>query len=206
MGEFLMAKMYFRYGAMGASKTANLLMVAHNYEEQGRNVLLFKPAADIRWGQSEIVSRAGDLRHKCLILGADENPKEIVNQYKDIACILVDEAQFLSKEQVKEFSQIVDNNGIPVICYGLKNSFKEGTLFEGSSALLYYADAIEEIKTICVCCNKKATMNLRIVNGDPVYDGNLIQMGDTKISEEFYLPVCRHHYHSPDEIKAYLNK
>lgn len=207
-----MAKLYFRYGAMGASKTANLLMVAHNYESQGRTVVLIKPSADTRWSKDEIVSRAGGMKHKCLPVSPERNIATMlealpeVSKLWDVACILVDEAQFLTTKQVQELASFVDDFNIPVICYGLKNSYKEGVLFEGSAALLYYADAVEEIKTICVFCHKKAIMNLRVVNGEPVYDGDLIKIGDTEISEEFYLPVCRSHYHSPETVKEFLSR
>jgi thymidine kinase len=110
--------------------------------------------------------------------------------------IIIDESQFLTKEQVKQLAYICDNFNIPIICHGLKNSYLDGELFEGSAALLYYADKIEETKNICKC-GRKATMNLRILNGKPIYDGNIINCGDTKPTDDYYIPVCRKHYFEP---------
>ena len=200
-----MAKLYFRYGAMNCSKTANALMVIHNYEEQGKKVLVFKPSIDIRSANEKIESRIG-ISHDCIDIDKDFNTFEYLNDQlymynEKISCIIVDESQFLTKYQVLQLSQVVDYFNIPVICYGLKNSYVDGELFCGSRALLYYADTIEEIKNVCTYCNKKATMNLRILNGKPIYDGNTVNCGDTKESEDYYVPVCRKHYYKP-EIKG----
>ena len=200
-----MAKLYFRHGAMDSSKSANLLMAAYNYKKQGKIALIFKPSIDSRSEKGYVESRIG-IRSECIDFSSDadltllleKECKAIESGRPD--CILVDECQFLTKKQVLQLVHIVDKMDIPVICYGLKNSFIPGKLFEGSEALLYYSDSIEEIKTVCTFCDKKATMNLRIVGGKPVYNGNEITVGDTeKNCQEYYIPVCRKHFLSPPE-------
>ena len=189
-----MAKLYFNYGAMQSSKSANLLMVAHNYESQGKEVLLLTPAIDDRRDVGVIHSRVG-IESYAYAIFEEDNLLDIVNEDlkegMEINCILVDESQFLTREHVIQLSEIADYFKIPVMCYGLKNDF-QNRLFEGSEALLLYADKIQEIKTICAkdSCGKKAIMNLRLNDGAPVYDGEQIQIGD-----EEYVPVCRKHYH-----------
>ena len=197
------AKLYFKYGTMDSSKSLNLLATAHNYESQGKKVLLLKPNLDTRSKNGRIESRAG-LSKQCIDIDKDTNlitlfrvlNRTINDPYH---CILVDESQFLTKVQVKQLAKIVDTYDIPVVAFGLKNSYIDSELFEGSQALLYYADKIEEIKTVCTCdgCNKKATMNLRIVDGEPVYNGEIINCGDTKPDSDYYIPVCRKHYYNP---------
>lgn len=192
-----MAQLYFYYGAMQSSKSANLLMVAHNYRSQDKKVILMTPSIDDRNGVGVISSRTG-MEEKAIPLGPEESvysalKSELIDSNgdrKNIHCILVDEAQFLTAEQIKSLSIIVDSFNIPVMCYGLKNDF-QNNLFEGSEALLLYADKIVEIKTICAKeeCGKKAIMNLRLSDGKPVYEGSQIQIGD-----EEYVPVCRKHY------------
>lgn len=192
-----MAQLYFYYGAMQSSKSANLLMVAHNYRSQDKKVILVTPSIDDRSGVGVISSRTG-MEEKAIPLGPEESvysalKSELIDSNgnrKNIHCILVDEAQFLTAEQIKSLSIIVDSFNIPVMCYGLKNDF-QNNLFEGSETLLLYADKIIEIKTICAKeeCGKKAIMNLRLSDGKPVYEGIQIQIGD-----EEYLPVCRKHY------------
>lgn len=192
-----MAQVYYMYGAMNSSKSASLLMVAHNYESQGKDVLLFTPAIDNRKEVGVIHSRVGIESHAYAILEED-NIKSIVEKYlKDNAphkvhCVLVDESQFLTKEHVLQLTGVADELGIPVMCYGLKNDF-QNNLFEGSEALLLYADKIQEIKTICAkeSCGKKAIHNGRLHNGKLVYHGNQIEIG----GDERYVPLCRKHYH-----------
>lgn len=195
-----MAKLYFRHGAMDSSKTANLLMVAFNYRKQGKNPLILKPAYDVRSAQGYVESRLG-VKEECVDVAHNKDLYELISKLtsdKRIDCILVDECQFLKKQQVLQLVRVVDELKIPVICYGLKNSFIPGEIFEGSLALLYYAESIEEIKTVCSFCDKKATMNLRIVDSNPVYVGEKITVGDTKKdSKEYYIPVCRKHYMCP---------
>ena len=142
-----MAQLYFKYGAMGSSKTANALMTRFNYEERGQQTLLVKPRLDQRDGDHMVSSRIG-LRYPCIYF--DEMRKINPMELQQNACIIVDEAQFLSKEEVDYLVSLVDDCGIPVICYGLRADFK-GDLFPGSEELLVMADKIEEVKTICWC-------------------------------------------------------
>lgn len=177
-----MAKLYFRYGAMGSSKTANAIMVRHNYEERGQKALMLKPQLDNRDGERIVGSRSG-LKAECYFV---EELDQIDLDLYD--CIIVDEAQFLTKAQVEQMVDIVDNKNIPVICYGLRADFK-GNLFEGSHWLLAWADTIEEIKTVC-WCGRKAIWNARIVDGKVVKDGAQIQLG----GNESYVALCRKHW------------
>ena len=142
-----MAKLYFRYGVMGSSKTANALMTRFNYEERGQQTLLVKPRVDTRDGDHMVVSRIG-LTYPCIYF--DEMRALSVMELQQNACIIVDEAQFLTKEEVMYLVYLVDDLGIPVICYGLRADFK-GDLFPGSEALLVMADKLEEVKTVCWC-------------------------------------------------------
>lgn len=178
-----MAKLYYRYGAMGSSKTANALMVKYNYEERGQKVLLTKPAIDTRDGERIIKSRCG-LQSSCILF--NEITEDILPDY---SCIIVDEAQFLTKSQVDFIIYIVDKLNIPVVCYGLRADFK-GNLFEGSAALLAAADTIEEVKTIC-WCGKKATYNARFdSNGKIVKTGAQVVLG----ANDKYIGLCRKHW------------
>lgn len=195
-----MAKLYFRYGTMDSSKTANLIMVDYNYMEQGKHSIILKPVLDTRSGEGKVNSRLG-ISAKCIDISHDQSIWDTVlsiQATQPVDCILVDECQFLSAKHVEELARIVDEQNIPVIAYGLKNSYVKGQLFEGSEALLYYADSIEEIKTVCTFCKSKATMNLRISGGQPIYSGDMIQVGDIKSDEpEYYIPACRKHYFDP---------
>ena len=199
-----MAKIYFRYGAMDSSKTANLLMVAYNYEKQGRKVLVFKPSVDNRFGVGKIVSRLG-IERDCIDINDESDLMEIVMKSQEsekIDCILLDECQFINETQVLQLVDICDNLDIPIICYGLKNSYISGRIFPGIIALLYYADSIEEVKNVCAFCDRKATMNLRVINGKAVYSGNIVEIGDTKCdAEEHYYPACRKHYMTFNKMK-----
>ena len=188
-----MAKLYFRYGAMGSSKTANAIMVQYNYRERGQNALLLKPRLDSRDGEKVVGSRSG-LCAPCEFI---ENLDRIdLNLYD---CLIVDEAQFLTKAQVEQLVDVVDRRGIPVICYGLRADF-QGNLFEGSHWLLAWADTIEEIKTVC-WCGRKATCNARVAGGKVVKDGEQIVLG----GNESYVALCRKHWKSgelaPEEIR-----
>ena len=188
-----MAQLFFRYGAMASGKSIEILKVAHNYETQQRHVLLLTSALDNRSGVGEIVSRIGMQRSALAISDADDLFKLIQDQQDDVAAVLIDEAQFMTKEQVLELTQVVDDLNIPVLAFGLKND-AFNNLFPGSEALLIYADKIEEMKTLCSFCGRKATMNLRISDGQPVYEGAQVQIG----GDEAYMPVCRYHYNHPD--------
>jgi thymidine kinase len=178
-----LAKLYFRYGAMGASKTANALMVKHNYMERGQEALLVKPSTDTRDGESVLKSRIG-VQSQCELF---ENIDKL--DIKRYNCVIVDEAQFLTKEEVMKLVHIVDDLNIPVICYGLRADFK-GELFTGSKALFEMADTIEEIKTICFC-GKKATMNARFDE-----EGNIIKTGEQIVlgANDKYIALCRKHW------------
>lgn len=179
-----MAKLFFRYGAMGSSKTANAIMVQYNYQERGQKALMVKPRIDTRDGDRIVASRSG-LSTPCIYM--EELTEEIARQYN---CILVDEAQFLTKAQVELLVTIVDSLNIPVIAYGLRADFR-GNLFEGSTWLLAWADSIEEIKTVC-WCGKKATFNARILDGKVIKDGDQIMLG----GNESYTALCRRHWAS----------
>ena len=187
-----MAQLFFKYGAMNSGKSIDILKVAHNYEEQGKLVVLVTSGVDDRSGRGIIASRIG-LERKVKPIMDDTNIYDYVNKMdRKIYCVLIDEAQFLKKEHVLQLIKIVDELNIPVMAFGLKNDFRN-ELFEGSKYLLIYADKIEEMKTICWFCPHKATMNLRIHNGKPVYEGEQVQIG----GNESYYPVCRKHYFHP---------
>ena len=197
----MMAKLYFRYGAMNSAKTANLLMVAHNYLNQGKNVIILKPDKDTRWNMTiEVKSRAIVDPQEAISVSESEDIKELVEgllKEKPISAILVEEAQFLEKEQVRQLAVVVDEYNIPVLCYGLRCSYIDGELFEGSAALLYWADTIEEVKNVCMYCSSKATKTLLRINGVPQYKGEQVIMGDVVGDEIVFTPVCRRHYLSP---------
>ena len=177
-----MAKLYFRYGAMGSSKTANAIMVQYNYHERGQRALMLKPRLDNRDGNRLVGSRSG-LTAPCAYV--EELEGMDLSGYD---CLIVDEAQFLKKEQVQQLVDIVDGAGIPVICYGLRADF-QGNLFEGSTWLMAWADTIEEIKTVC-WCGRKATFNARVMDGRVVRSGEQILLG----GNESYVALCRRHW------------
>ena len=179
-----MAKLYFRYGAMGSSKTANAIMVQYNYSERGQKVLMVKPQLDNRDGERTVLSRCG-LSTECVFM--EELPGIDVRQYD---CVIVDEAQFLTKEQVQQLVHIVDELNVPVICYGLRADF-QGNFFEGSLWLMAWADSIEEVKTIC-WCGRKATCNARVMDGRVIKEGDQILLG----GNSQYVSLCRKHWAS----------
>jgi thymidine kinase len=186
-----MAKLYFRYSAMNAGKTTQLLQVKYNYEERGQNVLLIKPGIDNRDGLENVKSRIGLESEGVTVDGNTDLCMLVKNLLvtNEIHCIIIDEAQFLTKVHVWQLCRIVDDFNIPVIAYGLRSDFK-GDLFQGSEALLAFSDSIEELKTIC-WCGKKAIMNTRLLNGKPVYQGEQIQIG----GNESYISLCRKHWY-----------
>lgn len=191
-----MAQLFFRYGAMNSGKSIEILKVAHNYEEQNKTVIIMTSALDDRSGVGVVASRIG-LSRPAIAIHDDTNIYDVVAE-KDpnAACVLIDEAQSLKHEHVLQCAQVVDELNIPVITFGLKNDFMN-QMFEGTKSLMLYADKIEEMKTICWFCRKKAIMNLRVANGRPVYEGEQIQIG----GNESYYPVCRHHYFHPNIIE-----
>lgn len=179
-----MSKLYFRYGAMSSGKTAALLQVAHNYEQKGMSVVLIKPAIDTKAGD-KVSSRIGIERQVDILLTANEKVIDKIDQVKPNA-IIVDEAQFLTAAQVDELYIITKKYNIPVLCYGLRCDFQMNP-FEGSARLLQIADDIEELKTICKC-GAKATQNLRLIDGKPVFEGEQIEIDNhTKVE---YDGVC----------------
>jgi thymidine kinase len=181
------AKLYFRYGTMDSAKSMNLLAVAHNYRKQGKRVLLMKPRLDTRFGLGKISSRSGLEADADVLIDEDSvlDPADFAN----LDCVLVDEAQFLPPAMVDDLRRITIDPGVPVICYGLRTDFRT-RLFPGSQRLMELADAIEEVKVTCQYCHRKATCNLRFVNGTPTVRGPQIQLG----AEEHYAPVCWGHY------------
>ena len=177
-----MAKLYFRYGAMGSSKTANAIMVQYNYQERGQNALMLKPMLDNRDGARFVGSRSGLSAPCAYVEELDDMDLSVYD------CIIVDEAQFLKKAQVQKLVDIVDDMNIPVICYGLRADF-QGNLFEGSLWLMAWADTIEEIKTVC-WCGRKAITNARVSGGKVVKAGEQIVLG----GNESYVALCRKHW------------
>ncbi|HCM90046.1 MULTISPECIES: thymidine kinase [Vagococcus] len=190
-----MAQLFFKHGAMNSGKTIEILKVAHNYEEQNKPVILMTSGLDTRDEVGVISSRIGLKREAIPIFHETDIYDKIASLPFKPYCILVDESQFLEKHHVIAFAKVVDELDIPVMAFGLKNDFKN-ELFEGSKYLLLYADKIEELKTICWFCHKKATMNLRLNDNQPVYTGEQIQIG----GNESYFPVCRKHYLNPPII------
>ena len=186
-----MAKLHFFYSTMNAGKSTSLLQSNHNYLESNLKTLLFLPKEISDKADSNIVSRIG-LKAKAISIDNEFKFYEYVKniEYKNINCIFVDEAQFLTKEQVRDLSKISDKLEIPVMCYGIRADF-QGELFHGSSELLAIADNLNELKTICSECDKKATMVVRLdENGDVILEGEKILVG----GNEIYKTVCRKHF------------
>lgn len=184
-----MAKLYFRYGTVGSAKTMNLLAVAHNYQQQKKRVVVIKPKMDVRFGANEVKSRAGLTMAADRLITSDTVFSD--GEFEGTDCIVVDEAQFLSRPVIDQFRTIATKDNIPVICYGLRTDFR-AQLFEGSLRLFEVADSIEEIKTTCAYCNRKAIFNLKLLNGRPTLEGPTIELG----AEEKYLPACSKCYRS----------
>lgn len=181
-----MAKLYFKYGTMESGKSTKIIQEAYNYDRNNKSIIVAKPIIDSK-GNDKIVSRIGIQRKIDAYIESD-NLKEIYEKInKDTFCILIDEAQFLNKNQVFELFKITKLLEISVMCYGLKSNFK-GEFFEGSEALMIYADSLEEIVTIC-SCGKKARFNARKVNGDFVTDGEDVLIDGSNESVE-YVPLC----------------
>lgn len=186
-----MAKLYFNYAAMNAGKSTTLLQSSFNYRERGMKTVEFTADIDTRDGEGLISSRIG-LKRDAIIFNRQTDLHAIVaKRHQDgaVACVFLDEAQFLDGEQVLQLARVVDELGIPVICYGLRTDFL-GELFEGSARLLALADEIRELKTICHC-GRKAIMNLRIdTTGKAVTEGARVEIG----GNDRYTPLCRKHY------------
>lgn len=181
-----MAKLYFKYGTMESGKSTKIIQEAYNYDRNNKSIIVAKPIIDSK-GNDKIVSRIG-IQRKIDVYIESDNLKEIYEKInKDTFCILIDEAQFLNKNQVFKLFKITKLLEIPVMCYGLKSNFK-GEFFEGSEALMIYADSLEEIVTIC-SCGKKARFNARKVNGDFVTDGEDVLIDGSNENVE-YVPLC----------------
>ncbi len=186
-----MAKLYFYYSTMNAGKSTTLLQSAYNYQERNMNTLVYTAAIDDRFGVGKVTSRIG-ISQDAQLFNKDTDLWTEISQYcerQKLHCILVDEAQSLTKQQVYQLSDVVDKLNIPVLCYGLRTDF-QANLFEGSQYLLAWADQLEELKTICYC-GRKANFVLRLnAAGEVVKDGEQIQIG----GNDSYLSVCRRHY------------
>ena len=186
-----MAKLYFYYSAMNAGKSTVLLQSAHNYQERGMRVLLLTASIDDRFETGQIASRIGISAEACLFDNDTDLVALIQNEINQqrLSCILIDEAQFLTKEQVYALSEIVDKQHIPVLAFGIRTDF-QGELFEGSQALLAWSDRLIELKTVCHC-GSKATMVIRLnEQGTPVKEGAQVEIG----GNDRYLSVCRKHF------------
>ena len=186
-----MAKLYFYYSAMNAGKSTVLLQSSHNYHERGMKTLLLTPDINQRDGGGKIASRIG-LTKDAKSFKQEDDLYLLVNSTHEqapIACVLIDEAQFLNRLQVEQLAKVTDKTGIPVLCYGLRTDF-QGNLFPGSAALLGWADNLIELKTICHC-GRKATMNLRTdAEGNPIKEGEQVEIG----GNESYVAMCRKHF------------
>lgn len=186
-----MAKLYFSYAAMNAGKSTILLQASHNYRERGMNTMLLTAKLDDRVGKGRIGSRIG-LEAAATVFDADSDMTGLVaaeHARDKLACVMVDEAQFLTDAQVWQLAAIADDMGIPVMCYGLRTDF-QGNLFPGSARLLALADVMREIRTICHC-GRKATMVVRQdETGTVIREGAQIEIG----GNERYISLCRHHW------------
>lgn len=198
-----MAKLYFRYGAMGCGKTMQLLQVAFNYEERGHQVCVMKPATDTKNGD-KLLTRIGPERKTDYCFQRADNLYKLVGEkFRDVACILIDEAQFLTPEQVDQLVLLTIRKNIPVMAYGLRLNFRQTDGgFEGATRLLQTAHEIEEIKTICEC-GKKATRNTRFLDDELVVDGPdiLIDDGKTKIEYRALCAACYFKYLRKNSVK-----
>lgn len=187
-----MAKLYFNYSSMNAGKTTMLLQSNHNYLERGMNPEIYTSNLENRYGSGEIVSRIGLKAKSNLFSSKTDIYLEIKKKLETncVDCVLIDEAQFLTKEQVAQLGMVVDNLDIPVLAFGIRTDF-QGNLFNGSKYLLAWADTLKEIKTVCHC-GRKATMVLRLNDeGAVVIDGTQIEIG----GEDRYTSVCRKHFY-----------
>ncbi len=184
-----MAKLYFHYSTMNAGKSTLLLQASYNYRERGMQTLLLTAALDNRAGAGRIASRIGISDAALVFADTDDLFALIADKGRDCACIFVDEAQFLTRDQVWQLARVADDVGIPVMCYGLRVDFR-GELFPGSAALLALADDLREVRTICHC-GRKATMVIRRdEQGRAITEGQQVQVG----GNETYISLCRRHW------------
>ena len=185
-----MAKLYFHYSTMNAGKSTGLLQAAFNYRERGMEVLLFTAALDNRYGNPKITSRIG-LEAEAHLFSGDDNLFERVKDLRadNVACVFLDEAQFLNPAQVWQLARVVDELKLPVMAYGIRTDF-QGKLFPGCETLMAIADHLREVKTICFC-GRKATMVVRTdANGYAVREGAQVEIG----GNDTYIPLCRKHW------------
>jgi len=194
-----MAKLHFYYSAMNAGKSTVLLQSSHNYNERGMDTLLFIPSVDDRYGKGKITTRLG-LQTEAIAVEPQQNlftySQQALARNPNIKCLLVDEAHFLSKQQVQQLAAVADDLNIPVLAYGLRTDFRAEP-FEGSQYLLALADVLVEIKTICHC-GRKAIMNMRIdADGRAVREGDQVEIG----GNERYIATCRRHFHLGQSAK-----
>jgi len=186
-----MAKLYFYYSSMNAGKSTNLLQSSYNYRERGMNTLVLAPMLDDRYGAGRVTSRIG-IESEATTFRTDTNLFNVVEEAradKPLHCVLIDEAQFLTRDQVFQLSEVTDDLNIPVLAYGLRTDF-QGEPFEGSKYLLSWADNLKELKAICHC-GTKATMVLRMdENGNAVTEGSQVEIG----GNDRYVSMCRKHF------------
>ena len=186
-----MAKLYFNYSSMNAGKSTMLLQANHNYIERGMKPRIYTSDLDNRFGEGEIVSRIGLKAKSNIFTSKTDIYEDVLNihTHSIVDCVLIDEAQFLTQNQVIQLGKVVDELDIPVLAFGIRTDF-QGNLFEGSKYLLAWADNLKEIKTVCHC-GRKATMVLRLnAKGEVVSDGTQIEIG----GDEKYVSVCRKHF------------
>ena len=203
-----MAKLYFRYGAMNSGKSTALLQAAFNYEERGQQVLLAKPEIDTK-GADQISSRLGVERTVDFLIGPDDDARELFAEHRrrvqreaeaalvpdvrtDVACLLVDEAQFLQPEQIDDLLRVAVSDGIPVLAYGIRTDFQTRA-FPGSARLMELAHSLEELKTICRC-GSKALFNARLVSGRFVFDGDQVAIDELSPDRVTYESMCARCY------------
>ncbi len=196
-----MAKLFFRYGAMNSGKTTALIQVAYNYQERGMRTYILKPAVDVK-GQRSLISRLSVVREVDKIVAPSDNLFSLIKQENtggsDIKCVLVDEAQFLTTEQVTQLFEVAVLHDIPVICYGLRTDFQlKG--FKGSQQLLLLAHSLEELKTICKC-GRKAVANTRKIDGEFVFTGDQVAIeGEKNVEYESLCAQCYYRHKNEKE-------
>jgi thymidine kinase len=186
-----MAKLYFYYSSMNAGKSTSLLQSSYNYKERGMNTLVMAPVLDDRFGVGKVTSRIG-IESEATTFRTDTNLFDVItanSANEPLHCVLIDEAQFLTRDQVYQLTEVADQLHIPVLAYGLRTDF-QGEPFDGSKYLLAWADTLKELKAICHC-GSKATMVVRLdAEGNPVTEGSQVEIG----GNDRYLSMCRKHF------------
>ena len=192
-----MAKLYFRYGAMNSGKSTAVLQVAHNYEERSQQVLIAKPAIDTK-GDAAVISRLGVDRRADFLITPTDNLRDLVHEHanddliipgiKNLSCLLIDEAQFLTREQVDQALELAVLDGVPVLCYGIRTDFLTNG-FPGSLRLMELSHTLEELKTICRC-GRKAMFNGRKFDGEFIFEGVQVAIDGVEVTYESLCGVC----------------